>query len=244
MGEEIKVIEYESVGSTNTEAKEYAARGGSFEPVLFVAREQSAGRGRLGRSFLSRRGQGIYMSLLYFTDEELADAISVTSAAAVIVARAIEDAVSSPMRIKWVNDVYNAFGKVAGILTESLSVGKTSAMIVGIGINVGDIDFPEELRGIASSIGEVSEEQRRIIVSDIVRGLLAHAENCTDKGFMAEYRRRSMLDGECVELFRAGERVGVGRVMGISDDGGLIFLPDGESRTIVIRTGEVSVRRR
>ena len=93
----IKAIEYECVGSTNTEAKEYAARAESFEPVLFVAREQSAGRGRLGRSFLSRRGRGIYMSLLYFTEDDLSDAVSVTTRAAVVVARAIEEVVKSPM---------------------------------------------------------------------------------------------------------------------------------------------------
>lgn len=244
MGEKIKVIKYDCIGSTNAEAKEYAIRAESFESVLFIADEQSAGRGRLGRSFLSRRGQGIYMSLLYFTDESLADAISVTSAAAVIVAHAIEGVVGSPMRIKWVNDIYNSHGKVAGILTESVSLGKTSAMIVGIGINVGDIDFPEELRGIASSIGVVSEEQRRGIIFGIAEGLLSHARNCTDKGFIEEYRKRSMLGGEYVELSRAGEIIGRGRVMGISDDGGLILLPDGESEAVVIRTGEVSVRKK
>ena len=82
MANDFKIIEYDTVGSTNAEAKVYAARAEGFSPVLFVAREQSAGRGRLGRSFLSRRGQGIYMSLLYFTDDALSDAISVTIAVA------------------------------------------------------------------------------------------------------------------------------------------------------------------
>ena len=240
----IKVIKYDCVGSTNTEAKEYAIRSDRREPVLFIADEQSAGRGRLGRNFLSRRGRGIYMSLLYFTDESLSDAISITGAAAVVVARAIEDITGNPMKIKWVNDIYNSRGKVAGILTESLSLGKRSAIIVGVGINVGNIDFPEELRGIASSIGEVSEEQKNNVIFGIARGLLLHAKKCTDRGFIDEYRRRSMLDGEFVELFSAGQRVGGGRVMGISDDGGLIILPDGKNETVVIRTGEVSVRKR
>ena len=240
----IKVIKYDCVGSTNTEAKEYAIRSDRREPVLFIADEQSAGRGRLGRNFVSRRGQGIYMSLLYFTDESLSDAISVTGAAAVIVARVIEEAVGAQMKIKWVNDIYGAHGKVAGILTESVSLEKGSAIIVGVGINVGNSDFPEELRGIASSIGEVSEEQKNNVIFGIARGLLFHARNCTDRSFIEEYRRRSMLDGEFVELFSAGQSVGSGRVMGISDDGGLIILPDGENETVVIRTGEVSVRKR
>ncbi len=236
----IKVIEYECTGSTNAEAKEYAARSESFEPVLFVAREQSAGRGRLGRSFLSRRGRGIYMSLLYFTEGELSDAVSVTTWAAVVVARAIEEVVGSPMRIKWVNDIYNSRGKVAGILAESLSVGERRAVIVGVGINIGEEDFPEELSSIASSIGQVSEEQRNAIISLIAHGLL----DKTDSDYMSEYRKRFMLSGERVELFSAGESLGCGTVMGVDDGGGLIFLRDGEGQSEIIRTGEVSVRRK
>ena len=236
----IKVIEYECTGSTNADAKEYAARTESFEPVLFVAREQSAGRGRLGRSFLSRRGKGIYMSLLYFTEDDLSDAVSVTTRAAVVVARAVEEVVKSPMRIKWVNDVYNSKGKVAGILAESLSVKARRAVIVGVGINIGEDDFPEELASIASSVGQVSEEQRNAIISLIARGLL----DKTDSDYMSEYRKRFMLCGERVELFSAGESLGCGTVMGVDDGGGLIFLRDGKHETEIIRTGEVSVRKK
>ena len=240
---DIKVIEYDSIGSTNAEAKLYAQGACSRESVLFIAREQTAGQGRLGRSFLSRSGRGIYMSLLYFTSDALSDAISITSAAAVIVAKAIEGAVCSPMKIKWVNDIYNSRGKVAGILVESLSFGDANAIIVGVGINVGEDDFPEELRGIASSIGCVSDEQRMKIVSDIVSGILGRADMGADMSFIGEYRSRSMLDGERVELFSAGESIGCGRVEGISDDGGLVVLIDGEQCARVIRTGEVSVRK-
>ena len=240
----IKVIEYDVIGSTNTEAKIYAQRTDARESVLFIASEQTAGRGRLGRSFLSRSGRGIYMSLLYFTGDALTDAISITSAAAVIVARAIENAVGSPMKIKWVNDIYNSRGKVAGILVESLPLGDTTAIVVGVGINVGDDDFPEALCGIASSIGYVNDDQRKKIVSDIVSGILGRADMGADMSFIGEYRSRSMLDGERVELFSAGESIGCGRVEGISDDGGLVVLFDGEQCPRVIRTGEVSVRKK
>lgn len=235
----IKVIEYECIGSTNAEAKEYATCAENFEPVLFIAHEQSAGRGRLGRSFLSRKGRGIYMSLLYFTENSLADAVSVTTRAAVVVARAIEDITGNPMRIKWVNDIYNSRGKVAGILAESLSAGDRRAVIVGIGINIGEDDFSSELASIASSIGEISEEQKKEIVFRIAEGLLDG-----DSDIMDEYRKRFMLGGERVELFSAGESLGCGRVLGVSDDGGLIFLRDGNAEAEIIKTGEVSVRKR
>ena len=165
-----------------------------------------------------------------------------TSAAALIVARAIESVTREQMRIKWVNDVYNGRGKVAGILTEALTVGEESAIIVGVGINIGEDDFPEEISQIASSIGEVSDGQVKEIIDLIANGILAHAKDPLDLGFMDEYRKRSMLDGKHVELFSAGESIGLGTVRGISDDGGLILLFDGEIEPRIIRTGEVSVR--
>ena len=239
MLEEIKVIEYESIGSTNAEAKAYAINAESYSPVLFIAREQSAGRGRLGRSFLSRSGRGIYMSLLYFVKGELCDAVSVTTRAAVVVACAIEKVTGKPMKIKWVNDIYNSRGKVAGILAKSLAVGDRRAIIVGVGINTGEDSFPPELEAIASSIGEVGDGERKEIISLVAKGLLSSES----ADFMAEYRKRFMLLSERVELFSAGESLGCGTVMGVSDDGGLMFCADGEDAPRIVRSGEISVRK-
>ncbi len=240
---DIKIFEYDTVGSTNTEAKEYARRALTDESALFVARAQSDGRGRMGRSFLSRDGRGIYMSLLYFAKGALCDAISITTAAALYTAEAIENVTGNRMRIKWVNDIYNDRGKVAGILTEAVTLGESTAVIVGIGINTGEDSFPEELRGIASSIGEISERERQDIISNIVSSLLDHAKAPESREYMKGYRERFMLDGAYVDLISAGERIASGHVKGVSDDGGLIFLPDGESEERMISTGEVSVRK-
>ena len=240
--ENVKIIRYESIDSTNLEAKKYAAQNDSRTPVLFIAREQSAGRGRLGRSFCSRRDGGIYMSLLYFTEHALLDAVSITTAAAVCVARAIEGATGEKMKIKWVNDIYNARGKVAGILAETLSVGNQTAVIVGIGINVGKEDFPLELRGIASSIGVIDDTAKEGIIYSIAEALLAHAKEPTSREYMADYRERFMLAGAEVNLLRADEIIARGRVEGVTDDGGLIFLRLGAAEPEIIHTGEVSVR--
>ena len=242
MIEKLRVIEYDTIGSTNTEAKQYAMQTDLRDPVLFIAKEQSAGRGRLGRSFLSRRGEGIFMSLLYFTDSAACDAIGITTAAAVIVAQEIEEATGNPTRIKWVNDIYNSCGKVAGILTEAVSLGDATAIVVGIGINVGDVDFPDELKGIAASIGEITTKARDNIIYSVAKRLLCYSKNHDSAVFMDEYRSRDMLKGEYVELFRAGESIGFGYVIGIDDSGGLEVLLDGEEKITVIRTGEVSAR--
>ena len=242
MQNHFKIIEYDCIGSTNAEAKEYATNANSHQPVLFLAREQSAGRGRLGRSFYSRLSGGIYISLLYFTQSALSDAVSVTTAAAVFTAEAIERATGRKMKIKWVNDVYNDNGKVAGILTETVMSGNETAVIVGIGINTGKDDFPKELQGIASSIGDVDEEGRKDIVRAISCALLDHAKDPLNREYMIGYRERFMLEGKEVDLLRAGEIVARGKVQGVTDDGGLIFLPLGESEPEIIHTGEVSVR--
>ena len=108
----VTLYSYESIGSTNNEAKAYASNAEESTFALFLAREQTAGRGRAGRNFISRRGQGIYMTLLYFIGKELCDATAVTGAAAVAAALSIEEITNKPMRIKWVNDVYNDGGRL------------------------------------------------------------------------------------------------------------------------------------
>jgi len=180
------------------------------------------------------------MSYLYFTDRPLKDTVSVTTGSAVAVAEAIERFVDKKMRIKWVNDIYDERGKVCGILAEAVSVAPYTAVIIGVGINIGDGEFPEELRGIASSIGSVAGRESELIAA-IADGLAEIAEDIEHK-YMEGYRKRFMLEGLEVDLLRADEIVARGRVLGVDDEGGLIFLPDGESETVIIRSGEVSVR--
>lgn len=243
---DVAVEIFDEIDSTNAEARRRAAAwetAENYSPVLLIARSQNAGRGRMGRSFHSPRGGGIFMSLLYFTDKPLLDAVSVTTAAAAIVAEAAERATLAPMRIKWVNDVYNDRGKVSGILVETVPVSESiRAMIVGIGINTGEDDFPPELSGIASSIGNIDGRENALVAA-IVEGLLSHADSPTDKGYMEEYRKRFMLSGERVILLSCGEAIGEGVVVGVDDDGGLVYIPDGSVDAVTVRTGEVSVRK-
>ena len=239
--EGVEVRTYELIDSTNAEAKRYASVATKSHPVLFLAGEQSAGRGRMGRSFLSRAESGIYMSFLYFTDQPLADAVSVTTATASVTASAVERITGKKLRIKWVNDLYNERGKVCGILAETQSTERGLAVVVGIGINLGEDDFPEELRHIASSIGDVGGREAEL-VAVIADGLLAHAKDPTNREYMKEYRARFMLTGMHVDLLSGGERVGSGIVQGVEDDGGLLYLPDGEHEPISVHSGEVTVR--
>lgn len=241
----VDVIEFDLIDSTNAEAKRMATtlyENGDLVPKLLVAKAQTAGRGRMGRSFLSRRGRGIFMSLLYFTDKPLADAVTVTTAAATVVAAAIENVTQKSMWIKWVNDIYNDKGKVCGILAETVAADKSVvAVVVGIGINVGEDEFPGELQGIASSVGDISGKEE-ILVAQIVGELLKHAEAPNDNAYMTEYRKRFMLSDTDVNILRNGEIIGGGRVLGVDDRGGLMILPDGGGEALTLHTGEVSIR--
>lgn len=240
---EIEVKIFDIIDSTNSYAKRTAMSDDGGAPTLIIAKEQTSGRGRMGRSFLSRADRGIFMSLLYYTDKPLSDAVSVTTAAAAIVAREIEAVCGKPMKIKWVNDIYNEKGKVCGILAETLPKGGRLAVIIGVGINIGEDSFPEELSGIASSIGDIGENAE-LLAANIALGLLEHSKHPEDKGYMAEYRKRFMLFGESVSLLKNGETVGSGVVVGVDDDGGLMLIPDGESDPVIISSGEVSVRKK
>ena len=102
-----EIIFYESTDSTNTRAKEYAKEKYSAEkrPVVFIANEQTGGRGRRGRSFVSEKGAGIYLSILTYPDERCADATAATVRAAVMLSEAIESLCDCSIKIKWVTSV-------------------------------------------------------------------------------------------------------------------------------------------
>ena len=240
----VTVKALDEIDSTNSEAKRYAALATDTTPVLFVARRQSAGRGRMGREFISQADRGIYMSLLYFCNDDLRDVISVTTFAAYAVAAAIERASGISMRIKWINDIYDARGKVSGILVETVRSDAGLGVVVGIGINTGEGDFPDEIAAIASSIGNISTDKVADIVTDTVSALIDHSKDHTDRSFMSEYRARLTMLYEQVTLTADGKELMSGTMIGVDDDGGLLIVPSGESTPVTVRRGEVSLRKR
>ena len=121
MGDRLSAVYLEEVDSTNLEAKRRILAG-SLEASLVVADRQSAGRGRMGRSFYSPRGSGVYCTLALEANMPMERAVSLTGAAAVAVMRAIRRLTGVQTSIKWVNDLYLDEKKVCGILAESLSL--------------------------------------------------------------------------------------------------------------------------
>ena len=145
-----RVIRYEQVGSTNEICKALAARGADDTAV--TALTQTAGKGRLGRSFQSPEG-GLYLSALW-RDCGGAELLRVTPMAAVAVCRAVERLCGAKCGIKWCNDVVLAGRKLCGILTESQlrPDGSAEWLVVGIGVNVAQTAFPSDIADTATSL--------------------------------------------------------------------------------------------
>lgn len=191
------------VSSTNTVLKEKAINGAPHGTVI-IAEEQTAGKGRMGRSFHSPSASGIYFSILLRPDIPAEETLFLTTSAAVSVSKAIEDISDKKAEIKWVNDIYIEDKKVCGILTESafnIESGKLDYAIVGIGINICPPanGFPPGVADIATSVfdefGDFTHK-RNILVSHILNYFMDNYNSFSEKKYIDEYIKRSMIIGK------------------------------------------------
>lgn len=237
---------YKCLESTNSQAKQFALDG-EKDKLLVLSEEQTAGRGRKGRSFYSPAGTGIYMSFLFRpTREQSKNVVLVTTAASVAVCRAIRKVTKQKPTIKWVNDIYLRDKKICGILTEAISGTKSNgidAVIVGIGLNIKEPEdgFSEEIKEIAGTICKQGENiSRNALVSAIINELFFVYERLSEKEYMDDYRKWSNVLGKCV-TYTEGTEWKQGIAVAIDEDGGLIIQRQDGSRQ-VLRTGEITVR--
>ena len=233
----VSVRVFDEIDSTNTEAKRMA-QGGFSGDALLVANSQTAGRGRMGRSFYSPSGTGAYFSILHTLNTPLCDAVAVTSAAAVAVMRAVRALTGIQTEIKWVNDLYYNQKKICGILTEAVSAGESTHVIVGIGINLDTADFPEELTNIAGSLG--ARVDTSALVAEVFRQIACYLQDPTDREWLDDYRAHSCVLGKSVAWTEAGKtRVGIAAAI---DESGALLVRDGQNELVRLHTGEISLR--
>lgn len=239
-----RVVCVESVGSTNDAAKDIAA-GGGFKPVgLVVAEEQTAGRGRFGRRWVSPR-RGIWMSLVVRPRIPVVAAGRVAILAAVAVAEAIADVAGVEARIKWPNDVMVGGKKVCGILTEmAAEFAQVEYLVIGIGVDANmEASKLAQGAGVATTLMAASGGpiDRSALINAIVTRLMMDLPALED-GFSAVLRRwkdRSATLGRAVRM-DAGGRIIEGRALDLDPDGALIIeTAAGERR--VFRAGEVTL---
>ncbi len=230
---------FPTVDSTNTEAKRYALAGGAA-PALFLAEEQTAGRGRMGRSFFSPHSTGIYLSLLLKTNDALSDPITATTASAVAVRQAIKAITGISVGIKWVNDLYLAGKKICGILAESFFVGADRYLIVGVGVNLSTVDFPEDLQDKAGSLFSERTSLREALAAEIARRLYGMLTDGDPRIFMQEYRAASLVLGqEITYIQNSVEYHGVAEAI---DDLGRLLVRHPDGTEALLASGEISLR--
>lgn len=241
LGDAVKVICFDSIDSTSSYLRR-ALDEGEQGTVLAVADRQTAGRGRSGKSFYSPDACGVYMSLLIHPGIGFESASCVTAKVCVAVCRAIESATGIAADIKWVNDLYLNGRKVCGILCEAINDYKnavTESIIIGIGINVSTVDFPEELREIAGSLGAQNITREELAVQ-ITKALLNISFGSLTEEELAFYRERSCVLGKTINYFINGQK-NTAEAVGIDSSGGLVVKKnDGEILTLT--SGEISVR--
>lgn len=224
--------------STNDDAKR-AFADGLDTPALFAAAEQTAGRGRMGRQFLSPAGSGVYFSLFLPLTGSPQSTLYTTCAVGVAVRRSILAATGCDTGIKWVNDLRFRDRKVCGILAEAPAIGDRCGLVLGVGINLRPIAFPPELAQVAGSLGN-TDCPRSTLVAACVREMQDILAAPTD-AWRTEYRAHSCTLGQSVRILRDGIVLAEGIAEDIRQDGALL-LRSADGVLTPITSGEVSLR--
>ncbi|MDD4496251.1 MAG: biotin--[acetyl-CoA-carboxylase] ligase, partial [Eubacteriales bacterium] len=247
------IIYTPAVDSTNTAASSMAQEGAP-EGTVVIADSQTAGRGRMGRSWQSPPGKGVWMSFILRPELPANEVQTVTLAASVSVAQALERLTGIKPGIKWPNDIILGSRKVCGILTEMNSeIDRVNYIIVGIGLNFSqnEGDFGVDIRDTAVSMSmhlqKCGVKYKNITRNDIIKEVLASFDEyyeillTSDKGrIITDWRKYSVTLGSRLRVHaRNGEYCG--RAVDITCDGALIIETDDGSIKNV-SSGEVSIR--
>lgn len=236
----IPIFSYDTVESTNLLAKEFARTSDS--DAVFTAMGQSGGRGRLGRSFSSVWGAGLYMSILIHPKKSISDALKLTALAGVAVCRAIEKNTDLSPKIKWVNDIQINEKKVAGILAEGglCESGALKYAVIGIGLNILKRDFGE-LSEIAAALEDFSPKVPSAdkLLSDILREFYRLYRKKEYSAELEYYRGHSSVIGRNITVYRGGESYPA-RALDIDGDFALV-VNDGD-KSISLTSAEVTIR--
>ena len=226
----VKVLK--KIDSTNSLAKRLFLKNRIKNNTIILAKEQTGGRGRCGRSFYSPNSTGLYMTIALTPQKNDTPNLSLTTICAVASAEAIEKLSDKKVQIKWVNDIYVDGKKAGGILCESTPTDSGVGIILGIGINTATSVFPEFENNIPTSVGNID---RNVLASEIYNGIMRYMSG---ENHIQKYKNRSYLDGKKVTVHLDNSYFDA-TVISIDDNCGLVVRPDGEDKEIILSSGEV-----
>lgn len=236
---------FDSTGSTNDEALAWAANDAP-DLSLVIADEQTAGRGRLGRKWITPKGTALAFSIILTpTTEEKSHLTRLVGLAALAVAQALQKRGLSP-QIKWPNDILVRGRKVGGILTESVWTGEdVECIVIGIGINFSKDSVPpsEMLQFPATSLEEeLGQAPDRVeVLHDILAELIELRPRLGSSEFIGQWESQLAMRGETVQVDSENAPTVTGQVDGLESDGSLRIRNEyGES--VTVRFGDVRLR--
>lgn len=240
-----KIQYFDEISSTNTVLKMHAAE--ESENTIFVSDFQTAGRGRLGKTFFSPKGCGVYLSYLIKPELAPKDAVFITVAAAVAVRRTLLETLNIDTKIKWVNDIYFEDKKLCGILTEAgiSADGKLSFAILGVGINIKNPpggypeDFAYKTTNIEKITGEITNDKKRQLMAAFINNFDI-IFNDKSRSYIKEYKEASCILGREIEIL-SGEHKGCGQALDIDSNANLIVKKQ-DGNTVALGSGDVSIR--
>ena len=238
-----KILHFETIESTNNYAKKIALE--ELDGTVIISEEQTKGRGRVGKQWYSKSGEGIWMSIILKPDIIPQKAPFITLIAGASIVKALNK-LGVETFIKWPNDITINNKKVAGILTElSTEVDKINYIVLGIGINTKTMKFSQEISEIATSLHKEGYEISRV---DIVKAILEEFEKLylqyvnenVRKETLSICRKYSAIIGKDIYLIKEDEKELV-RCLDINDDGNLIVRNENNIIQEII-SGEISIR--
>ena len=234
----LRIEIFDNIDSTNTEARRQAERGGSA-PALLVAKAQSSGRGRMGRSFYSPSDTGLYMSLLVEICD-ISDPVRLTCAVSVAVVKSIEAICGVKVDIKWVNDIYLKGRKICGILCESFSLADgRKYSVIGIGLNLYTKEFPKDIENKAASLMP-RERDRNLFAARIADEIMDICGGNSSADIMPLYREHSLVLGKQIIFTENG--VDYSGIAEMVDDFGRLYVRLWDGSEKILSSGEISLK--
>lgn len=217
----MKKYVYQTVSSTQDLAKAYLKDGG-LEGACFIANQQAAGYGKRGRHFYSPANQGLYLSLALPKFHLVKEKTSLlTPAVATAIVGQLENFYPDKnFALKWVNDIYLDRKKIAGILTERVAGG----LVIGVGINLAEKKFPNELKTKADSLHD-PDFKGKDLSSRISKAILRACRSYRTGEFLPEYKKLSLVINKKVTLQLGKEKI-AGHVLDIDQNGRLVLQHD------------------
>jgi len=238
----IQILRFDSLDSTNIEAVNHA-RKGADEGLCVIAREQTAGRGRHGRAWVSEKDSGLYFSILLRPKLDVKSLPLITLMTGVAACDTLKE-IGVKADIKWVNDLLVSEKKIGGILAETVETPTGLAVIVGIGINLTSRNFTENIADTATSIeAETAKKNAPNEIAEILTRYLIYFYEMLNQEdsrseILSEWQKRSSyFSGKSVRVVVAN-----GVIEGVTDgleQNGALRVKIGDGSVKIVQAGDV-----